>query len=114
MDSDSGTTLISIDPPDADVRASGEFDISTTPILTSQLSDAFGAGCRRFRVDLAEVTFCDASTVGVLVAHRRRLRDAGGTFENVAASECVRRILSLVGLTSMLSDGESSNTLALA
>jgi anti-anti-sigma factor len=114
MENTSGIAIIRIDPPHGDVHASGEFDIATTPTLTGQLRDIVDAGCVDLRFDLEHVTFCDASTVGVLVTARRRVLADGGSFEITAASTCVRRIFSLVGLTSMLADEEPTEAVVLA
>jgi anti-anti-sigma factor len=93
-----GTVLVRTSPPYAHVLATGELDIATTPVLSAQLSEAVAAGCRSFRIDLAGVTFCDASTVGVLVSLDRRVRAAGGSMRIVAASARVHRILHLLDL----------------
>jgi anti-anti-sigma factor len=100
----SGIAYIRIDPPRAEVRAVGEFDLATTPMLAAQLSDAFAAGCRAFHLDLDDVTFCDASTIGVVASLQRRVHHVGGSVEIVAASRCVRRLFSLVGLADLLDD----------
>lgn len=102
MDHISGTAHIRTAPPFAHVLVSGELDVATTPMLSVTLGDAVASGCRSFRVDLGEVAFCDASTVGVLVGLDRRMRATGGSLSIVAASACVRRVLSLVDLAWLL------------
>ncbi|MBZ5738805.1 STAS domain-containing protein [Nocardioides mangrovi] len=103
MDHLFGVADVRINPPRAEVRAVGEFDIATTPTLTTELDDAIAAGCRDFHLDLAEVTFCDASTIGVLVKLQRVLLGEGSV-EIGAASPAVRRLLDLVRRADLLGD----------
>ncbi len=102
-----GSAVIRIHPPDAHVVATGELDLATAPTLNAQLSEAVSAGCRAFLVDLGAVTFCDASTVGVVVRLDRRLRASGGSLRIVAASRCVRRVFDVVGLGHLLELADS-------
>jgi anti-sigma B factor antagonist len=106
MDQPLGNALITTDPPEAHVVAAGELDIATTSALTVLLRQAVAAGCRDFRVDMARATFCDASTIGLLVGLDRRVRVDGGSLVIVGASPRVVRLLHIVGLESLLSDGE--------
>jgi anti-sigma B factor antagonist len=104
-----GNALITTDPPEAHVVATGELDIATTSALTVLLRQAVAAGCRDFRVDVARVTFCDASTMGLLVGLDRRVRVDGGSLVIVGASSRVARLLHIAGLESLLSDGEDDH-----
>jgi anti-sigma B factor antagonist len=99
-----GNALITTDPPGAHLVATGELDIATTSTLTVLLRQAVSAGCRDFRVDVGRVTFCDASTIGLLVGLDRRLRADGGSLTIVEASAQVRRLLHIVRLESLLGD----------
>ena len=102
MDHQSGAAVVRIASPDAHMVAVGELDLATTPTLTVQLGEAVAAGCRNFRVDLGGVSFCDASTIGLLVSLDQRLRATDGSLSIVAASSCVRRVLQIVGLERLL------------
>jgi anti-sigma B factor antagonist len=104
-----GNALISTQPPEAHVVATGEFDIATTSTLTALFSQAVAAGCRDVRIDMSGVTFCDATTIGLLVSLDRRLRTAGGSLTIGRCSPSVLRLLHILGLDSLLSDHEDSH-----
>ena len=110
MDLHLGTAAILIDPPDARVRLRGELDFATAPTMAAQFDEAVAFGCREFRVNLAEVSFCDASTVRLLLGLERQLTAVGGTLDIEAPSPCVQRVFTLVGLGGML-DGVSEPAL---
>ena len=103
-----GNALVRTDPPEAYVIATGEFDIATTSTLTALLSRSVAAGCRDVRIDMSGVTFCDASTIGLLVSLDRRLRSAGGSLTIGRCSPCVLRLLNILDLESLLSDHQDS------
>jgi anti-sigma B factor antagonist len=107
-----GNALISTDPPEARVVACGEFDLATTSTLTGLLSQAVAAGCRDVRIDLSDVTFCDASTIGLLVGLDRRLRTAGGSLTIGRCSPCVLRLLDILGLDNLLGDQRTATAVA--
>ncbi|GAB6985434.1 STAS domain-containing protein [Nocardioides pyridinolyticus] len=110
MDFSIGTAAVLVDPPDAAVWMRGELDFATAPAMAAQLDGAVAAGCREFRVDLAEVSFCDASTVRLLLGLERQLREVGGSLSIVEPARCVRRVFELVGLGDML-DGATEPAL---
>ncbi|HEX5089363.1 MAG TPA: STAS domain-containing protein [Nocardioides sp.] len=97
-----GNASIRTDPPVALVDVSGECDIATTSTLTGLFNTAVAEGCRDFRVDMNRVTFCDASMIGLLVSLDRRLRADDGSLTILGTSECVQRLLHIVGLDSLL------------
>jgi anti-anti-sigma factor len=105
MDIDIGSALILTDPPAAHVVLRGELDFATAPTMSAQFADALATGCRTFRIDLTEVSFCDASTVRLLTGLERQLSAVGGSLSIVDASRCVRRVFALVGLDGMLDSG---------
>jgi anti-sigma B factor antagonist len=107
-----GNALISADPPEAIVVACGEFDLATTSTLTGLLSQAVAAGCRDVRIDLSDVTFCDASTIGLLVGLDRRLRTTGGSLTIGRSSPCVLRLLDILGLDNLLGDQRTPTAVA--
>jgi anti-sigma B factor antagonist len=103
-----GNALVRTEPPRAHVVATGEFDLATTSTLTGLLSRAVASGCRDVRIDMSGVTFCDASTIGLLVGLDRRLRTAGGSLTIGPCSPCVLRLLHILGLESLLSDHQDN------
>ena len=88
----------------------GELDFATAPTMAAQFDEAMAAGCREFRVDLAQVSFCDASTVRLLLGLERQLCAVGGSLSIVEPARCVRRVFELVGLGGML-DGATEPAL---
>ena len=103
-----GNVLISTQPPEAHVVATGELDIASTSTLTALLSQAVAAGCRDVHIDMNGVTFCDASTIGLLVGLDRRLRTVGGSLTIGRCSPSALRLLHILGLDSLLNDYEDS------
>ena len=104
MNSSLGTLVVHAAPPTAHVIATGEFDLATFPAVSTQLNDALGSGCRDFHLDLARVTFLDATTLSVLVRLHRHVDELGGELTIVSPAPCVRRIFRLAGLSQMLED----------
>ncbi len=102
-----GNALISTAPPEAHVVATGEFDLATSSSLTALLGQAVAAGCREFRIDMGAVTFCDASTIGLLVSLDRRLRADGGSLTIASCSPCVLRLLDILGVESLIGEREA-------
>jgi anti-sigma B factor antagonist len=93
-----GSALVSTHPPTAHMVATGELDVATSANLIALLSQAVADGCRDFRVDMAGVTFCDASTIGLLVGLDRRVRADGGSLTLVSPATCVLRLLDILDL----------------
>jgi anti-anti-sigma factor len=97
-----GTLVVHAAPPTAHVIATGEFDLATFPAVSTQLSHALGSGCRDFHLDLARVTFLDATTLSVLVRLQRDVDELGGELTIVSPAPCVRTIFRLAGLSRLL------------
>ena len=76
------------------VVASGELDLGTAPLLRESLGRLHGCVV----VDLAGVTFLDASAIGVLISQRNRLRNHGGELVLRGPHGVVRRAIEVVGL----------------
>lgn len=112
MDVSIGTAAVLADPPQAHVRMRGELDFATAPSMAAQFDQAVAAGCREFRIDLADVSFCDASTVRLLLGLERQVSAIGGSLNIVEPARCVRRVFELVGLGGML-DGAGATEPAL-
>jgi anti-anti-sigma factor len=79
------------------VTALGEFDLATATLLRDALTEACAFG-GRVVVDLAGVTFVDASTLGLVVRAHGELAAHGSTIEIVNPSPTVIRLLRLTGL----------------
>jgi anti-sigma B factor antagonist len=83
------------------VRPSGELDLATVGELEGALSDACGTGLDVV-VDLSDVEFVDARTLGVLVAASRRLASGGCPLSIVGLRPRVRRVFQLTGSDHLL------------
>ncbi|KQW53784.1 hypothetical protein ASC77_05915 [Nocardioides sp. Root1257] len=108
MDISDFVTVVRVEPPAALLSVAGELDVFTTLQVHRQATDAIAVGCAELRVDLSEVTFIDASGVGLLVRLRTALAERGGRLEIVGASACVLRLLALLGLTDAFRLGPES------
>jgi anti-anti-sigma factor len=82
------------------VTISGELDIASAPVLREQLLGLLRPGASRIVIDLAEVTFCDASGLAVLVGASRRAGLLDGVVRLAAPAPLVATILRLTGLHS--------------
>ena len=75
------------------IRAAGEIDVASAPLLDDALAAATADGYREIHLDLAEVTFFDCAAL-------RALEDADdaapGRLRLVAAGEPVRLVLQLL------------------
>jgi anti-sigma B factor antagonist len=80
------------------IRAGGELDMYAAPTLRDALTDARDAGAPRVLVDLAEVTFVDSTTIGVLVAASEQLREAGSGLCLRSTNRNVLRTFEITGL----------------
>lgn len=80
------------------VRASGELDVFTTPLLRDALLGLPLESLSAAVVDLAGLTFIDSSGLGVLVAAQKKLRTGGGALRVVCDGGPVLRMLEITGL----------------
>jgi anti-sigma B factor antagonist len=76
------------------VKATGELDLAAKDGLREALMPLAGV----VTVDLADVTFVDSSTIGVLVGAHKRLDRDGGSLRLRNPQEMPRRALEIVGL----------------
>ncbi|MFC9970750.1 STAS domain-containing protein [Spirillospora sp. NPDC127200] len=88
-------------------RAVGQIDYCTAPLLRHRLLAATRPGpgtsaSPRLVVDLRQMTFCDSSGIGVLVALLRQLRAADGDLALAHVPSAYRYRLRLLGLTDHL------------
>ena len=99
--------FIELSCPDADtlvVTPVGEADLCAVRPLRRALAEATGAGRTHVVVDLDQLTFMDASILGVLVGARLRFSATGGTLKVRCRTHQGRRVLSITGLDGLLDD----------
>lgn len=93
------------DPPTTLIRLDGEHDISTASELSETLARAIGADDADVVVDLSEVEFMAAATVGVLLRARELLRMQTRSLVLRSPSRRARRVLELCGDADLLDPG---------
>jgi anti-sigma B factor antagonist len=76
----------------------GEIDVATVDALRDHLELLVESGTGDIDIDMAAVTFCDATVLRVLVAASQSLHDAGRHIQIVNASVPMTRLLQLTGL----------------
>ena len=84
------------------VALAGEIDLATVPFFRTLMDQAFAVGVSRVVVDLAEVDFCDAQGLTVLVTAQDRLRAAGGRLSVHSVSPRLYRVFQASGLAEVL------------
>src|SRR5689334_20192373 len=82
---------------DGTVIVTGVLDAVNAEKLSARLNEE---DCPLF-LDLGGVTFMDGAVVHILLAHRDRCTAEGNEFRIIAASEAVRRVVDLSGLTAI-------------
>lgn len=98
--------IASIDVSRADasaaVRAAGEIDSTTAPLLDQHLTELLDSSVRELTVDLRAVSFLDSAGLCVLAtAHRRAVRQ-DVRMRVLASSRAVVRPLQITGLWDLL------------
>jgi anti-sigma B factor antagonist len=89
------------------VTAAGEIDSSNCTDLQDLLTSLAGRDAtQEIRVDLAAVSFIDSSGLRALIVGQRASSEAGGALRVSAASEAVRRLFEITGLSERLAIGE--------
>jgi anti-sigma B factor antagonist len=83
------------------VHVSGEVDMATAPRLRSVLDGLIDGGSTTVVLDCRELSFLDSSGIGVLVAARTRMGDAG-ELVLVSPPANVRKVLEITGVTGHL------------
>ncbi|MFC8494029.1 MULTISPECIES: STAS domain-containing protein [unclassified Streptomyces] len=85
------------------VTLQGEIDHTTRDILEhALLGGNVAAGPLRIVADLEGVTFMDSSGLNVLISANRQVNEAGGRLSIAAAQEAVQRVLTLVGVDTVI------------
>jgi anti-sigma B factor antagonist len=88
----------------ARLEIGGELDLATVGTLRDHLDLLVESGTGDVEVDMARVTFCDASGLSVIVAAHHGLAEVGRRMRIVAASSRVLRLLQLTALDVFLAD----------
>ena len=83
------------------VAASGELDAASTGSLRTAVDDALAAG-RGLDLQLGEVTFIDSSALRVITVALRHASESAQPFTVSSASDAVRRIFEITGVSSLL------------
>jgi anti-anti-sigma factor len=86
------------------VFLSGEHDLSTSLALRHLMAEAIAMNDADLVVDLSQVDFMGASTVGVIVRAREFLRQHSRHLSVSASSRRARHVLELSGLADILED----------
>jgi anti-sigma B factor antagonist len=84
------------------VYVGGELDVATAPLLGAELDALVESGGFRLVIDLADLTFLDASGLRVLVHTCKLAAEHGGWLRLVRVRPTVRRVLELTRLTHVL------------
>jgi anti-anti-sigma factor len=80
----------------------GEHDLSTDDALCATLARAIAVDSAGLVLDLSEVEFMAASTLGVIVRAREFLRQRSSSLTVRAPSSCVRRVLDACRLNDLV------------
>lgn len=83
------------------VRLAGELDLSTVEPFRAALGGQLVAG-RSVAVDLAELTFCDSTGLGAMVALHRTAREVGAGLAWYAPGRRILGLLKMTGLDQVL------------
>jgi anti-sigma B factor antagonist len=101
---------ISVDGPSAIVRAAGEIDSSTAPLLNEHVSGLLDTDVRELVVDLGRVTFLDSAGLCVLAMAHRRAGRQDVRLRVLATSRAVIRPLQITGLWNLLHAEQVTDT----
>jgi anti-sigma B factor antagonist len=79
------------------VTLTGEVDLHTAPALEQALEGVLGLGGTSVALDLADVSFVDSTTLGVLMHYHERFRERGGELVVVTDDRRVLRTFEVTG-----------------
>ena len=99
---DLATIDVSVAGASATVRAAGEIDSTTAPLLNQHLSTLLDTDVRELVVDLGRVTFLDSAGLCVLATAHRRAGRQDVRLRVLATSRAVIRPLQITGLWDLL------------
>ena len=93
---------VHFDPERADIKVTGELDLTTAAPLWAVLQGHLSSGRRFLRLDLSGVTFLDATVLtGITRAHQQLLQSRG-TLVITGVRALVARVLRMTGLDEVL------------
>ena len=96
------TIDVSVAGTSATVRAAGEIDSTTAPLLNQHLTALLDTDVRELTVDLGRVTFLDSAGLCVLATAHRRAGRQDVRLRVLATSRAVVRPLQITGLWDLL------------
>jgi anti-sigma B factor antagonist len=80
----------------------GELDLATAPDLRAVLFDAVRSGAHRLVLDLADLTFIDATGIGALLAVRQLAMASDGALAVSNVSNHATRVFEITGVAGPL------------
>jgi anti-sigma B factor antagonist len=89
-------------PYSVTVAARGELDLAAAGPLRQLLEQQRRAGHRHVRVDTSDVTFVDATALGVIADAHQQFIDRHGTLTLTGAGPRIQRLLRITGLDRVL------------
>lgn len=84
------------------LTAVGEVDLESARVLRYAIEQGVGLRPAELIVDIAGVSFLDASGAGVLIDGSRRARDRGIRYRVSGATRIARRVLDVLGVHAAL------------
>ncbi|MFJ4341667.1 STAS domain-containing protein [Streptomyces sp. NPDC088915] len=84
------------------VTLQGEIDHTSREVLGQALIPEERAPAPRVVADLTGVSFMDSSGINVFITAHRRICEIGGRLHIAGAGEAVRRVLTLVGVDTVI------------
>jgi len=95
-----------VEGPEVVIMLRGELDLATAPMLSDALFSAIREGRRRIVIDLAGLTFMDASGVHAIAVARRAQLEGAGELVLRRPEANVRRLLDILDLDHWLEPQE--------
>jgi anti-sigma B factor antagonist len=92
------------------VVVDGELDRDTAPILRAEIVELQRRGHHRLVCDLAAMTFCDSSGMGLFVDAHRTTGEHGGWLRLAGAPPAIHATFRLLALDRLLAFHDSTET----
>ena len=80
------------------LAVAGELDLHTSPQLKRALSGVFDDGASHVALDLADVSFMDSSSLGVIVGGSKLAHERGGELALMSLQPSPAKVMALTGL----------------
>lgn len=84
------------------VVPAGELDLATTPELQERIEELFAVGFAHVVLNLRQLTFCDASGVGLLISLNTAAKRGGRRLSVIQGPPVIRRIFTLTATLELL------------